>query len=317
MKPNLWMLVGLSSLALVVLVAVAIAVFLFLYWAPDRSVDSLAPKWASSPSQFIAMDGMQVHVRDEGPRDDPIPIVLLHGTGSSLHTWDAWTASLSPKRRVIRFDRPGFGLTGPDPLDRYDMTHSAAFTLELLRKLGVHRFVIAGNSSGGRVAWHVALAAPERVDRLVLIAAGGYPRRTPLPIGLRIAQSPLGLLLSKVLPRSAVEGGVRGTYGDPSKVTAALVDRNYEIALRQGNRAALGETLRQGDPADSADIRSIRTPTLILWGTLDSVIPVQDAETFHRDIAGSELVTFEGVGHLPQEESPDATIAAFTEWLRR
>ena len=102
-----------------------------------------------------------------------------------------------------------------------------------------------------------------------------------------------------------------------SKVTAALVDRNYEIALRQGNRAALGETLRQGDPADSASIRSIRAPTLILWGSLDSVIPVQDAERFHRDIAGSELVTFEGVGHLPQEESPDATLAAFTEWLRR
>jgi pimeloyl-ACP methyl ester carboxylesterase len=56
---------------------------------------------------------MQVHVRDEGPRDDPAPIVLLHGTGASLHTWEGWTRQLAHKRRVIRFDLPGFGLTGP------------------------------------------------------------------------------------------------------------------------------------------------------------------------------------------------------------
>lgn len=316
MKESAWAIAGFSALALIALAVLAAGLFVVRHWAPDRSVDSLAPRWAPKPSQFIAIDGMQVHVRDEGPRDDLTPIVLLHGTGASLHTWDGWASQLQLTRRVIRFDRPGFGLTGLDPSGRYDMARSADFTLRLLDRLGVQRFVIAGNSSGGRVAWHVALAAPQRVDRLVLLAAGGYPRRKPLPIGLRVAQSPLGGLMSKILPRAAVESGIRNMYGDPSKVSAMLVDRSYELTLRQGNRKALGETLRQGDPADSADIRSIRTPTLILWGERDSVIPLEDAAEYRKDIVGSKLVTFPKLGHLPQEEDPEATVAAFTRWLQ-
>lgn len=307
---------GLWFVALVALVLLAAGLFCYLHWAPDRSVESLAVRWAQPPSQFVAIDGMRVHLRDEGPREDPAPIVLLHGTGSSLHTWDGWAARLSPGRRVIRFDRPGLGLTGPDPGNRYGMAHSAAFVLRLLDTLGVQRCVMVGNSSGGRVAWHVALAAPQRVERLVLIAAAGYPRRTPLPFGLRIAQSPLGRMLSHVLPRSMVERGVRRMYGAPSKVDAALVDRNYDIALREGNRKALGETLRQGDSADAADIRRIKTPTLILWGERDAVIPLQDANAFSEDIAGSRVVTFRELGHLPHEEDPAATVAAVMHWLQ-
>ena len=84
----------------------------FIAWrVPDQPVSALQARWAPPPSQFIAVRGMQVHLRDEGPRGDPTPIVLLHGTGASLHTWDGWTAELARERRVIRFDLPGFGLT--------------------------------------------------------------------------------------------------------------------------------------------------------------------------------------------------------------
>lgn len=307
----------LAFTVLAALLVVLAAVFYVLNRAPDRSVDSLRARWAPAPSQFILIDGVQVHVRDEGPRDDPAPIVLLHGTGSSLHTWDGWASRLSPTRRVVRFDRPGFGLTGPDPAKRYDMASSADFTLRLLDRLGVDRFVIAGNSSGGNVAWHVALAAPQRVDRLVLVAAAGYPRHAPLPTGLRLAKSPFfSSLFSGILPRSAVENGLRGTYGDPSKVTAAIVDRSYELTLRAGNRKALGDTLRQGDAGDSARLREIETPTLILWGGRDTVIAPADADEFQKDIAGSKLRRYDALGHLPQEEDPEATVAAFLAWTK-
>jgi len=123
---NLWTILGPSFVALVVLIPLATGLFFYRHWAPDRSVESLAARWAQAPSQFVAMDGMRVHLRDEGPHDDPAPIVLLHGTGSSLHTWDGWASRLSPTRRVIRFDRPGFGLTGPDLRNRYGMAHSSA-----------------------------------------------------------------------------------------------------------------------------------------------------------------------------------------------
>ena len=98
----------------------------------------------AAASQFIAVRGMQVHLREEGPRDDPVPIVLLHGTGASLHTWDGWTRELPRERRAIRFDLPGFGLTGPSPDGNYTVESYVDTVLTLADTLGVQRFVLAG-----------------------------------------------------------------------------------------------------------------------------------------------------------------------------
>ena len=100
-------------LRLVGLLLMATALAVALSRAPDRPVESLVARWAPAPSDFIEVQGQLVHLRDEGPRGDPVPIVLLHGTGASLHTWEGWAAALRPSRRVIRFDLPAFGLTGP------------------------------------------------------------------------------------------------------------------------------------------------------------------------------------------------------------
>src|SRR5262245_60271035 len=97
------------------LVLRALIVFVAATWAPDRPVADLQDKWAPPPSFSIEVRGMQVHTRDEGPRTDDVPIVLLHGTSASLHTWDGWADGLKAQRRVIRFDLPAFGLTGPAP----------------------------------------------------------------------------------------------------------------------------------------------------------------------------------------------------------
>ena len=80
---------------------------------------------------------MQFHVRDEGPRDDPAPIVLLHGTSSSLHTWEGWVAGLRQQHRVITFDLPGFGLTGPAPDADYSIEAHVRHVLAVLDHLGV------------------------------------------------------------------------------------------------------------------------------------------------------------------------------------
>ncbi|HXD07727.1 MAG TPA: alpha/beta fold hydrolase, partial [Burkholderiaceae bacterium] len=157
--------------ALVIVLVVSGAAVL-ASWEPDRSVEVLTPRWAQPPSQFIAVDGMQVHYRDEGPRDDPAPLVLIHGTAASLHTWQGWVAALRQDKRVITFDLPGFGLTGPFTgeyaTDDYRADTLARFTLDLLDALHVPRFAIGGNSLGGEVAWRVATLAPARVERLIL-----------------------------------------------------------------------------------------------------------------------------------------------------
>lgn len=296
----------------------ALGAFVAMNWAPDRTVAELSPRWAPPPSTFVPVAGLSVHLRDEGPRDDPTPVVLLHGTSASLHTWDGWAAALSKEHRVIRFDLPGFGLTGPAADGDYSIAAYVRFVVAMLDALGVQRCVLAGNSLGGNIAWATAVAHPERVAALILVDAAGYRLESQsVPIGFRLAKMPvLSKLMLVVLPRNIVESSVRNVYGDPSKVTDALVDRYYELTLREGNRASLPERFRQtahGDHED--DIKKVTAPTLILWGGKDRLIPPSHGDAFHRDIAGSELVRFEALGHVPQEEDPAATVAAVQAFL--
>jgi pimeloyl-ACP methyl ester carboxylesterase len=306
---------GWVILALFVILVVIVA----LAWTPDRSVDSLKQRWAAPPSKFIKLDGMSVHVRDEGPRADPLPVILLHGTGSSLYSWQAWTDILKKTHRIVRFDRPGFALTGPNPSGDYSMQYYADFLARLMDKLNIKRAIIVGNSSGGEMAWKFAAIHSDRVAGLILAAPTGYPRTTPLPQGLQMAMNPWAQpLVRHILPRSEVKKGLQGMFGDPAKVTPEMVDRSYELTLREGNRSVLGETLRQGLRTDHvSQIATIKVPTLILWGGKDNVIPmVPNAEHFHHDITGSKLVTFPQLGHMVQEEDPVGTLVPAETFIK-
>jgi pimeloyl-ACP methyl ester carboxylesterase len=299
-------------------VALLAAGFVALNWAPDRPVSELEARWAAPPSMFVEVSGMRVHVRDEGPRDDPTPVVLLHGTSASLHTWQGWADALKGERRVVRFDLPGFGLTGPTPDSNYTMGVYVRFVIAMLDRLGVRRAVLAGNSFGGNVAWATALAAPDRVAKLVLVDSAGYPMNPKsVPIGFRIARLPVLNRVGEVaLPRRVIESSVRNVYGDPDKVTPELVELYFDITVREGNRRALVERWRQAPAGkDPERIREIKVPTLILWGALDRLIPPEDGAQFQRDIAGSRLVVFGDLGHVPHEEDPARTVAVVKRFL--
>jgi pimeloyl-ACP methyl ester carboxylesterase len=303
---------ALAAILLIVLV-------LGLAWAPDRPLDDLKERWAAPPSVFEPLQGMSVHLRDEGTAGDGLPILLLHGTSASLHTWDGWVEALAPTRRVIRVDLPGFGLTGPFPHDDYHVTRYVDFVIALLDRLEIPRAIIAGNSFGGQLAWETAATAPERVAALILVDAAGYPNAPEsIPIGFRIALTPaLQPLMTRFLPRRMVEASLHDVYGDPARVTVELVDRYYDLALRAGNRRALGLRLEQAihHEARAERIASLAQPTLILWGGRDRLIPSENAGRFARDIRGSRLVMFDGLGHVPHEEDPAATAAAVRSFL--
>lgn len=290
-------------------------------WAPDQPVDQLKARWARPPSRFLEVNGLNVHLRDEGPHNDPAPIVLLHGTSASLHTWEGWAQALRDKRRVIRVDLPGFGLTGPNAANDYSIETYVQFVRALMDKLDVQRFVLGGSSLGGQIAWAAAAAMPDRVERLILVDASGYPAESlampqTIPLGFRLAATPgLRLLAQYTLPRGVVESSVREVYGNPAKVTPELVDLYADMALRAGNRKALVRRLEQGYAGDVALLKQIKAPTLVLWGGKDRLLPVELAERFARDIAGAKLVVFEDLGHLPHEEDPARTVAEVRRFL--
>lgn len=306
------------ALAVISVVLIVIAFFLGATWAPDVPVEALKPRWAPPPSTFVEVAGMNVHLRDEGPRDDAMPIVLLHGTSASLHTWEGWTRALKGQHRVIRVDMPGFGLTGPNPEDRYDGATYVAFMRAVFDKLALQKFVLAGNSFGGYVAWKTAVA-DARVQKLVLVDSGGYPNPTAkMPLGFKLAKTPVINRLAKYsLPRSLVEKSLRNVYGDPSRVTPELIDLYYDLAVREGNRAALVKRFEQATYGDTEDIKRIGIPTLILWGGRDRLIPPEHGQNFDRDIPNSELVVFDALGHVPHEEDPAATVAPVLTFLKQ
>jgi pimeloyl-ACP methyl ester carboxylesterase len=254
---------------------------------------------------------MSVHLRDEGPKDDPLPIVLLHGTSASLHTWDGWVRGLKGTRRVVRMDLPAFGLTGPNAQNDYSIATYVQFVRATLDAVGVKACVLGGNSLGGQIAWASASAMPERIKKLILVDAAGYRfDSTSVPIGFRIATTPgVRVIAERILPRSVVEGSLHNVYGDPSKVTPELVDRYYDLALRTGNRQALARRFEQRFTSDESQIAALKVPTLILWGGKDRLIPPDSATRFAKDIAGSMLVMFDALGHVPHEEDPVATLA--------
>ena len=304
--------------ALLLLTALALS----LSRAPDREVQTLVARWAPPPSDFIDVNGQVVHLRDQGPRNDPLPVVLIHGTSSSLHTWDGWVGALKGQRRVITFDLPGFGLTGPFSgryrPDDYHGDSYARFVFDLLDALKVPRAVVGGNSLGGEVAWRMAAMAPDRVAALVLVDAAG-PEFAPqsVPLGFLIARVPvINHIVEWVLPRSLVAQGLVDVYGDPARVTSELVDRHFELALREGNRRALALRLQQVVRGEHADrIAGIRQPTLILWGGRDRFIPLPVGRVFEQQIPGSRLVVFDELGHVPHEEDPARTVAPVKEFL--
>jgi pimeloyl-ACP methyl ester carboxylesterase len=265
------------------------------------------------------VDGVTAHLRDEGPRNDSVPVLLLHGTSASLHTWEGWSAALRSTRRVISVDLPGFGLTGPDPLNDYRIERYTRFVVALLDSLGVRRADVAGNSLGGEIAWETAARAPDRVRKLVLVDPAGFKFTSEsVPLGFRLARTPsLSWLFTRILPRGVVESSVRSVYGDPEKVTDALVDRYYQLTLRTGNRTVLAHRFAQTAPgADTARLASITAPTLILWGGRDQLIPPSDAARFQRLLPRATLIMYPELGHVPHEEDAARTVRDVLAFLR-
>lgn len=289
-----------------------------LTWQPDRQLGDLVSRWAPEPSRFLELDGMQVHIRDTGPRSDAVPILLLHGMASSLHSFEGWQTSLQGQRRVVSVDLPGFGLTGPSPQGDYRIEAYTRFILRFLDTLEIKRVVIAGNALGGEIAWRTALLAPERVHQLILLDSDGYqPSVLSMPLGFQVA-SMRGLrwIAERTLPRPLMTASLLSVFGEPDRITSERIDRYFELNLRVGNRRALFQRMDQATFGDGAHlIRRVTQPTLVLWGERDEMISPDLGSRFCQDIPRCHLVTFPKLGHLPHEEDPRTTVQAVQAFL--
>ena len=303
------------AIGLFVLIAAGLTVF----GQRDIPVDQLKVKYTNSASNFMPLMGMQVHYRSEGNQEDSLPIVLIHGTSSSLHTWDSLVNLLIPAhKRIIRLDLPAFGLTGPNPENKYNSIYYTHFLDSFLNKLSIKKCILGGNSLGGAIAWQYAVAYPDKISQLILIDAAGYPRKNEKgSLGFKIASMPIiNNLLLFITPKSLVKKSLETVFYNSSLISDATITRYHEMLLRAGNRRAALSLFQNRMAQDASAIKTITAPTLILWGEQDQLISVEDAYLFQKDIKNNSLVILQKVGHIPMEESPHAVAKTILEFIK-
>jgi pimeloyl-ACP methyl ester carboxylesterase len=292
-------------------------------YAGDIPAKELRAKYANAESEFVKLDnGLTVHLRDEGPKDAPA-IILLHGSNSSLHTWDEWTKSLSGKYRIIRFDQIGHGLTGPDLKDCYTAACFVDTVHRVAANRGLTKFTLGGNSMGGWVSWEYAKVHPDKLDGLILVDAAGAPDAAPksLPIGFRLMALPgINKIATIITPRSLVEKSLHQSVSKPAYITSKEVDLYWELLRYPGNRDATikrAQARRGLETPQNNNAPVLNIQALILWGDEDKLIPVSAVKWFEAHLPNHVTQIYSKTGHLPMQEVAAESARDVSDWLGR
>ncbi|MHA6289389.1 alpha/beta fold hydrolase [Maricaulis sp. CAU 1757] len=291
-------------------------------WAPDIERNVLVERYSNAASRFVELpSGIEVHLRDEGCADCP-PVVLVHGSNASLHTWEPWVELLQSDWRLISIDMPAHGLTGPTADADYSIGRAAGVVEEVRAHLALDRIHIAGNSRGGAIALYYAVEHPDRVASLGLLNAAGAPwpqddDEDGSPLVYALADNPLlAPLLQNLLPASLIEGAVSSAFVDKTLVTDDMVRRYQDLLRYPGTRSA---TLMRQDleyPLEPYyQAHTLDMPVMVMWGDQDTIVPVGQMARFLEVMPHARPVLYEGVGHVPMEEIPARSAADYAAFL--
>jgi pimeloyl-ACP methyl ester carboxylesterase len=251
-------------------------------------------------------------------------LLLIHGMAGTAENWQSVIEPLALRNTVLAPDFPGHGLSAPGGGD-YSLGSLASGLRDLLLTLGHERATLVGHSLGGGVALQFTYQFPEMVERLVLVSSGGLgPDVSPV---LRAAALPgADLFISATAGvgqrAGSLVGRGFGLLGMRPNHDLAEVARGYATLADPDRRKAFLATLRSVVGTEGQRVAALdrlylaeALPLLIVWGDRDPIIPVAHAEEAHRALPASRLEIFEGVGHVPQLESPGSFIAALERFL--
>ena len=297
-----------------VIALLLLAMALWTLWTPDLDRATLERQYLQSPGDMVQVLDQRLHVRESGPKDAPA-VLLIHGFGASLHTWDLWAQTLSQHLRVLRLDLPGSGLSPPDTGNDYSDTRSIALINALLDARGLQKVSLLGHSIGGRIAWTFAATAPQRVDKLVLLAPDGFaspgfeygkPAQVPAAMGL----------MRWIAPRWLLRMNLEPGYFQPEALSGENLSRYHDLMRAPGARAAMLARLQQTTLLEPQPLlQQIQAPTLLVWGREDAMIPFANAADYQRDIADNRLLALEKMGHLAMEENPQQALLGVLQFL--
>ncbi len=317
-----------------------------LLWTPDSSFDHLKAFYETPQSELVPTPESLIFAEDNPASLEPAPtVVLIHGMGSSLQTWDEWTRLLKPHARVLRFDLPGLGLSSaPASKDYSDQAELKRLEQFLARKK-VEHFILAGHDLGARLAWRYTSLHPENVTHLVLLSPEGFTQQTvdafkkqmegadgtllnvpslnaPLlnspSLNVPLYNTPFYLELMRfTLPKWLVKIWLESAYADPSLITEQTLARYHDMLLAPGVRSHLIERLSQSKAMDfSAPQEGFTTPTLLIWGENDLITPLSQLDVYQHLLPLAKTWVLSNTGHLIQEENAPESIKAFLAFIK-
>ena len=286
------------------------------------SLVSCSPFYDTSKTGEDTRTSRSLALHYETYGDGP-PILFLHGFGASSYTWNNLVKPLSETNKVILLDLKGHGYS-PKPADKaYSLQTQAELVLAFIREHNLHDLTIVGHSLGGGIALLTSLQlhtwAANPLSYLILIDSVAHSQ--PLPLFVRVLRLPfIGPLVPTVIPtKTQVRHILKLAFWDDSKITEEMIEA-YSAPLRlPGSRQALAETAKQMVPTNIEEIAAryptLTTPTLILWGSHDEIVPIDVGRRLHDAVSNSKFVVVEHSGHIPHEEMPDSVVLEIRKFL--
>lgn len=287
---------------------------------PRLTVAQLRRTYADKASHFMTIKGVEVHYKDEGPRTAPV-LYMVHGSVSTLRTWDRIVTQLKGRYRIIRFDIPGYGLSGTISDEAAKSVQPVDIAEGLVDRLGVKKLTFVGVSSGGTMGMYLAAKRPDLVERLILSNTPSDPVDTG-----HLVMPPAFL---KAQADAKANGGFQDqtfwneylSYfaGDPKRISAKTRAEYYDFNRRVPEKYPIALVARIGDGKQATiEMAKVTAPTFLLWGGADHLLPEAAVVAITRYLANAQIskVIMPDVGHYPPLEVPDRVaqlVAAYVE----
>lgn len=273
---------------------------------PRLTVAQLRAKYQDSRSRYMTIRGMEIHYKDEGK--GPV-LFMVHGSQSSLRTWDRITTLLKGRYRIIRYDIPAYGLSGTVSDEAAATVQPADIAEELLNRLGVKKATVVGVSSGGTMGMYLAARRPDLVERLILSNTPSDPVKTDhlrMPDSFIRAQAQA--VQTKYQDLTFWNEYLSYFAGDPARISAKTRAEYYDFNRRAGEKYPIAMVARIGDGKQAAiDMAKVTAPVFLIWGTGDPLLPEAAADAIERYLANARIsrALMPDVGHYPPLEVPD------------
>jgi len=258
------------------------------------------PPGGPKDATYADVGGARLRFVDEG--EGP-PVVLIHGFASALDTWRGVMKELTKHHRVLAMDLKGFGWSNRPPGD-YSPQAEAQLVLALMDQRNIKSAVIVGHSWGSSVALDVALAAPERVTKIVLYDAWVYEEQLPTTF-LWARATGVGEVLFDLFYSERADEKIARAFYDPKKYVTERFVEEVERALDRPGTVAAALAAVRGQRFEDVQKRyhELKQPVLLLWGREDEVTLLSFGDRLARDLPHAHLLVYPDCGHFPMIEA--------------